>query len=115
MTKKTATAMNNDLRTKMFSDLMEALKKAGYELIQTDSTSVDFYVTREDDTELAVTLKATLHKEDYDMDEKVEEFQMKLDEQKKKQEEKERKAAENAKKKAEREAKKTSKVKEKEE
>lgn len=103
--KKTATAMNNELRNATFDRVME--KFIDDDAVQTDSTSFDIPVIREDGAELFVTVKVTLHKEDYDQQEKIDALTDKYNEQAKRaavKAEKDRIAAE---KKAEREAKKT--------
>lgn len=108
---KTTSAMNNETRNNAFESVMNAFsEKANKEIVRTDVTSFDFPVMREDGTELWATVKVTLHKDDYDVDEKAAEYQEIVAERERKaaeMAEKKRKAAE---KKAEREAKKKSKA-----
>ena len=108
---KTTSAMNNETRNNAFESVMNAFnEKVNKEIVRTDVTSFDFPITREDGAELWATVKVTLHKEDYDVDEKAAEYQEIVAERERKaaeMAEKKRKAAE---KKAEREAKKKSKT-----
>lgn len=111
---KTTSAMNNETRNNAFVSVMNAFydlnEKEGKEIVRTDVTSFDFPVMREDGAELWATVKVTLHKEDYNVDEKAAEYQEIVAERERKaaeMAEKKRKAAE---KKAEREAKKKSKT-----
>lgn len=108
---KTTSVMNNETRNNAFESVMDTFnEKVNKEIVRTDVTSFDFPVMREDGTELWATVKVTLHKEDYDVDEKAAEYQEVVAERERKaaeMAEKKRKAAE---KKAEREAKKKSKT-----
>lgn len=111
MANKNITTMRNEATAKVFTELTTMLADGGFDPIQTDTSAVDVPVTLEDGTELYLTVKATLHKAEYDIEDAVAAYTEKVEKARERAEAKEKKARENAEKKAKREAEKAAKEK----
>lgn len=105
--KKTTTAMNTELRTTTVATIRELY---GEDAVMTDSAAFDVPVVREDGTELYATVKVTLHKEDYDHEEAVANYELKVAEAARREADRIAKAEKKAADKAARDAKKSKKA-----
>lgn len=89
------TKQRNELSMKKVKELEEIFYKAGIEFYRTGSNfnTLTYECGEIDGKPVYGSIKFTLHKDDYDLDDKIEEFEMFFEERKQKAKEKERKKA----------------------
>ena len=89
------TEQRNELSIKKVKELEEIFYKAGIEFYGTGSNfnTLTYECGEIDGKPVYGSIKFTLHKDDYDLDDKIEEFEMFFEERKQKAKEKERKKA----------------------
>lgn len=89
------TEQRNELSIKKVKELEEIFYKAGIEFYRTGSNfnTLTYECGEIDGKPVYGSIKFTLHKDDYDLDDKIEEFEMFFEERKQKAKEKERKKA----------------------
>ena len=89
------TEQRNELSMKKVKELEEIFYKAGIEFYRTGSNfnTLTYECGEMDGKPVYGSIKFTLHKDDYDLDNKIEEFEMFFEERKQKAKEKERKKA----------------------
>ena len=89
------TEQRNELSMKKVKELEEIFYKAGIEFYRTGSNfnTLTYECGEIDGKPVYGSIKFTLHKDDYDLDDKIEEFEMFFEERKQKAKEKERKKA----------------------
>lgn len=89
------TEQRNELSMKKVKELEEIFYKAGIEFYRTGSNfnTLTYECGEIDGKPVYGSIKFTLHKDDYDLDDKIEEFEMFFEERKQKVKEKERKKA----------------------
>lgn len=87
------TEQRNELSMKKVKELEEIFYKAGIEFYRTGSNfnTLTYECGEIDGKPVYGSIKFTLHKDDYDLDDKIEEFEMFFEERKQKAKEKERK------------------------
>lgn len=107
--KKTVTAMNNEVREGFFTTIMATMLENGIEPIQTDVTAFDVALNREDGKTVYATVKVTVHKDDYSVEDKAAEFSDVMAQREKRAAELAAKKAKEAEAKAKREAEKAAK------
>lgn len=89
------TEQRNELSMKKVKELEEIFYKAGIEFYRTGSNfnTLTYECGEIDGKPVYGSIKFTLHKDDYDLDDKIEEFEMFFEEREQKAKEKERKKA----------------------
>lgn len=89
------TEQRNELSMKKVKELEEIFYKAGIEFYRTGSNfnTLTYECGEIDGKPVYGSIKFTLHKDGYDLDDKIEEFEMFFEERKQKAKEKERKKA----------------------
>lgn len=89
------TEQRNELSMKKVKELEEIFYKAGIEFYRTgpNFNTLTYECGEIDGKPVYGSIKFTLHKDDYDLDDKIEEFEMFFEERKQKAKEKERKKA----------------------
>ena len=87
------TEQRNELSMKKVKELEEIFYKAGIEFYRTglNFNTLTYECGEIDGKPVYGSIKFTLHKDDYDLDDKIEEFEMFFEERKQKAKEKERK------------------------
>lgn len=101
------TEQRTELSLKKVKELEDLFYNAGIEFFRTDSNfnTLTYECGEIEGKPVYGSIKFTLHKDDYNLDDKIEEFEMFFEERKQKQKEKEKKKASQEKKKVLKEAK----------